>query len=319
MAQSFVFHRGKAEARAQPRLSAFIAAAETGMLRMIWWLSKKLGPDRAGRLAAGIAGVTGPLLSRSSMLSANLAVALPGLPDSRRRSLVRLAWREIGRVMGEFPNLEQICVAEADERLEIVEHYDMEPIRRRERQAIFVSGHFANWELAAGCSRKARFPLSVLYSPQANGAVDAMVQHYREGLGVEMVPRKQAVRGIIKALQKGRNFGLLLDQRYDEGQDVPFFGHDTPSGIAAAQIAIRMKLDYVPVRIQRVKDAHFRITFMPSIDPDPGCGTPMEQAIDMTRRAYGLFEGWIREQPESWLCLKRRWPRNVYRSIGQDI
>ena len=319
MAQSFLLHRGKRQAAAQPRLTAAVAAVETALLRFIWWVCARLGPDRAGDLGAAILGAIGPHLDKSAHLRRNLQVALPGLDKERRHDLVRAAWREIGRVMGEFPRLETICGAEADRRLEIVEHYDLEAARKGERPAIFVSGHFANWELAAGCSRKERFPLSVVYSPQGNPVVDAMIQGHREALGVGLVPRQQAGRGMLRALKRGHSFGVLLDQRYDEGAPVPFFGHDTPSGIAAAQLAIKLGVDYVPVRIERLHKANFRITFCEAIAPDPNIDDPRDQAVDMTRRAYALFEDWIRERPEQWLCLKRRWPREVYRELGIAI
>ncbi|MEZ5826566.1 MAG: lysophospholipid acyltransferase family protein [Geminicoccaceae bacterium] len=280
-----------------------------------------IGPSRTGSPTTGRrpARRHRPASCEDSASQGQSRRSSPGLGREELDTLARKAWRETGRVLGEFPDLGTICGSEADERLEIVEEYDMDALRRGERQAILVSGHFANWELAAGCSRKAGFALDVIYSPQANEAVDAMIQHHREALGVGLIPRQQAARAMLRSLAKKRNFGILLDQRYDDGEPVPFFGHDTPSGIAAATLAIRQKVDYVPVRVERLKDAHFRITFHEAIEPDPEIADPRECAIDMTRRAYGLFEEWIRARPESWLCLKRRWPRKVYRALDIAI
>lgn len=319
LAQSFLFHRGRASAEARPWLTGIISTVESLTLRIVWWISARIGPDRAGRFGALLLGTIGPHLAKSAHLRANLAIAMPNLGEHDLDDLTKRAWRETGRVMGEFPNFGTICVDEAADRLEIIEQYDMEPLRRGERQAILVSGHFANWELAAGCSRKVGFPLDVLYSPQANEDVDTMIRHHRQALGVGLIPRQQAARAILRSLAARRNFGVLLDQRYDDGEPVPFFGHDTPSGIAPAMLAIRQGVDYVPVRIERKKDAHFRVTFLDAIKPDPALDSPREQAIEMTRTAYALFETWITEKPESWLCLKRRWPRHVYRLRGIDI
>ena len=319
MAQSFLLHRGKQQAASQPRLTAALAFVETALLRAVWWVCARLGPDRAGAICAMILGLIGPRLAKTAHLRRNLQVALPELGEAELRPLVRDAWRETGRVLGEFPRLGTICKDEAEERLEIVQHYDMGPVSRGERHAIFVSGHFANWELAAGCSQLVRFPLSVLYSPQGNSVADAMVQKHRRALGVGLVPRQQAARGMMRAIRGGQNFGVLLDQRYDDGVPVPFFGHETPSGIAAAQLAAKLGVDYVPVRIERLSGARFRITFHEAIPPDPSLPDTQSRAVDMTRRAYALFEEWIRERPDQWLCLKRRWPREVYRRLGMSI
>ena len=114
----------------------------------------------------------------------------------------------------------------------------------------------------------------------------------------------------------GGGVGVLLDQRYDEGEPVPFFGHPTPSGLAPAMLALKLGIDYVPMRVERLNKARFRFTFHDAVEPDPGKGDARAQALDMTARAHAHFEQWIRERPEQWLCLKRRWPRKVYEQLG---
>ncbi|MCB2053122.1 MAG: lysophospholipid acyltransferase family protein [Geminicoccaceae bacterium] len=316
MARTFILHRGKKERARQPWLTDTLVGLEASLLRALWWCCGRLGPDRGGDLGAAVVGAIGPHLSKSTHLARNLAVALPDLDEARRAGLVRAAWGEIGRVIGEIPSLGVLSGAEAAARFEVIEHYDMDAVRRGERRAVFVSGHFANWELAAGCSHHVGFPLAVVYSPQANTGIDAALQAHREGLGVEMIQRQNAARGMLRAIQRGLNVGVLLDQRYDEGEPVPFFGHPTPSGLAPAMLALKLGIDYVPMRVERLNKARFRFTFHDAVEPDPGKGDARAQALDMTARAYAHFEQWIRERPEQWLCLKRRWPRKVYEQLG---
>ena len=307
MAQSYLYKRGKQSSLIPANA---IWALELGILRTIWGLSRRLGVDRGSSAGSRILRFVGPKLAKNRHVVTNLRTALPHLDTAGAEALAAEVWGQIGRVLAEYPHLETICGAESERRIEVVEHYDMEPIRSGERRAIFVSAHTANWELAAGAARSARFRLSVIYSPQTNPLIEETLQRQREALGCNFIERRHGARGILRAVEGGANVGVLLDQRYDEGVPIPFFGRPTPSGIGAAALAIKLGVDYVPVEIERLEGAHFRITFHEALAPDPTLAGRQEQAIDLTARAYRLFERWISARPEQWLCLKRRWPKS---------
>ncbi len=100
---------------------------------------------------------------------------------------------------------------------------------------------------------------------------------------------------------------------------MPFFGLDAPAPLGPATLAARLRVPFVPVRIERLdRSCRFRITAHPAIEPNRSVGDSREVARDMTARLYAQFEAWIRERPEQWLCLKRRWPdlrRGKWRSM----
>ena len=95
--------------------------------------------------------------------------------------------------------------------------------------------------------------------------------------------------------------------RLHEGIPIEFFGQNAMTTSVPAELAIRFKIPLVPARVERVGGAHFRLTVFPPLAL-PDSGDSESDARVVTARASSLFEGWIRERPEQWLWLHRRWP-----------
>lgn len=293
----------------RPWLAHVLEQGEAGVLRAFWAVSGRMSPDQAVVRAHGTMAWLGPKLQRHAKLVRNLSTAFPNLSAVEIEALARRSWGHIGQVIAEYPHLERICGSEAQSRIEIQSLIDLTPIRDGSRPAIFVSAHLGNWEMAGAMASRAGLPMTCVYSPQRNDAVDDLLQRQRQALGCTFVDKAAGAQGLIGELRRGRSLGILVDQRYDESDSVPFFGLDAPAPLGPATLAARLRVPFVPVRIERLDHScRFRITVHPAIEPDRSVGDAREVARNMTARLYALFETWIRERPEQWLCLKRRWP-----------
>ncbi len=136
-----------------------------------------------------------------------------------------------------------------------------------------------------------------------------MLRKSRESLQCELVPRDNSARRLMQSLKKGRTVGIIIDRRVDEGQPIPLFGQDKLTTTMPAKLALKFNCDLVPVRVERGKDANFKVTFYPSISPLNRDDCESDQAIDMIAQVHRLFEQWIRQQPQDWFCSKRLWPK----------
>jgi KDO2-lipid IV(A) lauroyltransferase len=101
-----------------------------------------------------------------------------------------------------------------------------------------------------------------------------------------------------------------MDRRVDDGQPIQFFGQDKVSTILPAKLAQKFKCELVPVQVERLQDAHYRVTFHPPVRPRNGSEDETAQAIDMIQQVHHQFEDWIRQHPESWFCSKRLWSKD---------
>jgi KDO2-lipid IV(A) lauroyltransferase len=253
----------------------------------------------------------GPRLEKSRQFRRNLRLAFPDRTPTEIEGLVREAWGNTGAVLAEYPHLETICRREADSRLEIVVKGDPQVLHEGGRPGIFVAAHLANWEISTAASGPLGIPLTVLYTPLQNPWMDRMLLRKREQLGCRLLKRDESMRPMIRELTQGRSIGLLVDQRVDSGEPLPFFGIEKWTTVVPARLALRFECELIPVRVERLAGARFRVTLYEPVRPDDGVVDEREQVLQMTRRVNALFETWIRERPHEWLCSKRRWPKQA--------
>lgn len=279
-------------------------AAQASLLAALWRTAQALGPDRAGALVGTLFARFGPRSRDQRRLLANLRIVRPALDEAELHRLARASWHQFGRVVGEYPHLARL--AEEPGRVEIVDRFGLARAAAG-RPALLVAAHLANWELPAAVAARLGVPMTVVHAPRADPRIEALLQRRRSALGCRFLPKDASPHALLKELRAGRSLGLLLDQRHDEGEPVTFFGCPAWAPIAPALIAARLDVPFVPVRVERLEGARFRLTLEPPIAPRP-VGEPRAVARDTMQRLYALFEAWIDERPEQWLCIKRRWP-----------
>jgi len=152
-------------------------------------------------------------------------------------------------------------------------------------------------------------PNASLYSPPTNPMLDRLLLDSRRALDCELLPRDNSARGLMRALKQGRTIGMVMDRRVDDGKSIRFFGHDKQSTLLPAKLALKTGCDLVPLQVERLQDAHFRVTLHPPVRPGNDLLDETAQAIDMIQQVHDQFENWISQRPEDWFCSKRLWPR----------
>ncbi len=278
--------------------------AQAALLSQLWELFGRLDPDRASELGARLFAALGPRSRKAKAVRANLKIVCSQASDDQLVALVRASFAHFGRVFAEYAHLARLITAE---RIELVDPLGLVHAARR-RPTVFVSGHFANWELAPAVAVRAGVAMTVVHARRANPFVTALLQERRRVLGCRFLDRDANPAAMLRDLRAGRSIGVLVDQRHDEGDWISFFGRPATVPLAPALLAARLDAPFVPVRIERLEGARFRMTIAPPIVPDRSLGCARAIARDMMQRLYHLFENWIRERPEEWLCIKRRWP-----------
>jgi KDO2-lipid IV(A) lauroyltransferase len=147
-----------------------------------------------------------------------------------------------------------------------------------------------------------------IYRAANNPFVDNLIAQFRSPIGSELVPKGAlGARRAIAALKEGRHIAMLVDQKMNDGIAVPFFGREAMTAPAAAQLALRFNGAIVPARVERTRGAHFRIVFSPPVALSRSGDRHADVRAIMTR-VNAEMESWIRERPEMWLWLHRRWP-----------
>lgn len=283
---------------------------EAGLLHLFWQFCDRLEPSTASAFGQRLLKRIGPHLGKALHVRRNLGLAFPDLSEAERGGLLREVWGNAGAVLAEYPHFKAICHDDFDGHCEFVEHWNLDEYRAGRRHGVFVTAHVGNWELAAAAGRQG-VPMTVIYAPSRNPYVDRMLRRRREALGCGLVSLEEGVRPLIRELSEGRSVGLVVDTRDDDGAPISFFGLDKLTTLAPARLALRFGCELIPVRIERLGAARFRVTVHKPVRPDPALASDREQALQMMGEVNRLFEQWIRERPEQWLCMKRAWPKRL--------
>ena len=291
------------------------------VLRILWWLTTPLPLDWASAAGRRIFGLLGPRSRKNRHVLANLTTAFPEKSPDEIERLAAEVWGNFGAVAIEFALLPKLTdLARNRSRFEIVPDFRDPAFPVRTGPCIFVSAHCANWELAAFFARECVGAADVIYAPQANPHLDRMLQQKRQALGCGFIRKENGVRGLVRALKSGRSVGLVVDTRIDEGSLLPFFGVETHVTTTPAWLALKTGLPIVPIQVQRIRNARFRITFHPALRATRRDGETSDQAaLRVTRDINTLVESWIRARPADWMCTKRRWPKKPKPAPGADV
>jgi KDO2-lipid IV(A) lauroyltransferase len=116
-----------------------------------------------------------------------------------------------------------------------------------------------------------------------------------------------AARRALAALKQGRHIAMLVDQKMNDGIPVPFFGRDAMTAPALAKFALHFDCAVVPVRVDRLPHARFRITAEPPLSYRR-TGDASRDELALMTQVNQVLERWIRERPDHWFWLHRRWP-----------
>lgn len=286
---------------------------EYAAARAILGLSSLLGLDRASALYGSALGAIGPRLrSISRRGEDNLRLIYPDWDDQKIRSVIKEVWTNLGRVGAEYPHLEKISTRGDAPRITVSGVEDMMAAYERAGRAVFVTGHFANWEVAGITAHELGLPFGVVYRALNNPLLDAWIIRKRGAVMTRrQIPKGAAgARAMIDLLKDGASIAFLADQKLNTGGiRVPFMGYEAMTAPAAARIAVRFSLPVIPITVARADGARFHVTVRPPIDfaPQGDLAADVERLTILINKA---LERDVRARPGDWLWLHRRWGEN---------
>jgi KDO2-lipid IV(A) lauroyltransferase len=280
---------------------------EAGGAALFFTAMRALPIDAASAVGGWLARHIGPRLGTSNRARRNLAAALPELSAVEIERVVYGMWDNLGRVAAEYPHLPRIRVFPPDGRVDTsgIEHLDRAIATGR--PVIIFGGHLGNWEIAALAAGQKGIDVAQIYRAANNKLVDHMIARFR-GSGSEFIPKGAvASRRALAALRRGAHLTLLVDQKLNDGIAVPFFGRPAMTASALALLALHFDCAVLPARVERLEGAHFRLTLYPPL-PLPKSGERTADVAALMAAVNRTLEAWIRERPEQWFWLHRRWP-----------
>jgi len=294
---------------AKPLNAAAIGALTVGLLRA----TRYFDADRTADAFARIARTIGPLLREQRIGRANLTAAFPEKSPAEIEEILAGVWDNLGRMGAEFAHLDHIWdfgeEYPEDGRIQLAPGTRalFHKLRLDGKPALIFASHLANWELPALAAVAHGLDAAILYRKPNIPSADRIIQELRQVKMGTLVPAgRDAPLKLAEALRNGQHVAMLVDQYLTSGVEVTFFGRKTRANPTLARLLRQVECPVHGVRVIRLPGRRFRAELSEEVVPV----RDEKGQIDIqgtTQAITSVVEGWIREHPEQWLWLHRRW------------
>jgi KDO2-lipid IV(A) lauroyltransferase len=303
--------RTKARLRdaAKPLAEAAVGAATIALLRTTRYFDPFKTADFFGRASQFI----GRRLREDRIGRENLKAAFPEKSPEEIETILAGVWDNLGRIGAEFAHLDHIWDYDRDHpensRIELpdrsIELFNQ--IRDDGKPALIFASHLGNWELPALAAVAHGLDCAILFRRPNIESADRAIEKIRAiKMGTLIPAGRDAPLRLAQALQQGQHVAMLVDQYLTNGVEVTFFGRKTKANPMLARLRRQVDCPIHGTRIIRLPNNRFRGELTEEIPPVRDANGEID--IQGTMQAVtNVIEGWVREYPEQWLWLHRRW------------
>jgi len=296
--------------RAFNRVLGFVAVGALAVLR-------RINRQRMAKVLGALMRLIGPWFPEHKVGRENLLAAFPEKSAEEIERILAGVWDNLGRVAAEFAHIDRIVYhdpshperhADPDVTIDDLTYARLKFLGDRAKPCLVFAAHLANWEIPALAPHAFGLPVSILYRrPNIGGASDAIVAMRARCMGNMVAAGLDAPLRLGRALEGGENVAALVDQHTTQGVDVVFFGRWAKANPLIAQLA---RLTGAPIRGTRAVRLPDGNHFFAELTDEIAPARDTQGKVDVqatTQAIANVVEGWVREHPEQWLWLHRRW------------
>ena len=265
-------------------------------------IGRILGISLSRKIFSSLFKKIGPIFKSKKVINKNLNIFSLKVPEINRKKIISDMWANYGKTFIEYIFLNQLRKNKS--QITILGEDNLSKIIEQKKPVIFVSGHFANFELMSMEITKRNIKLATIYRPLNNLFLNPFMEFLREKYVCKNQIKKgiKGVRNAIEYLKKGYSIALMIDQRVSEGEKINFFDQDALTTTLPAQLSIKFDLVIMPVFIQREINDNFTIEFHKPID-----NKNFKNKIELTKELNNILEKMIKKNPSQWIWTHNRW------------
>ena len=274
------------------------------IIYLLFLFFKIIGYKRASDLGERIGKKVGPYFRSNKKIHQNLMESKIFCDRNSNEKLISSMWGNYGRILSEYPFIKDFKEEKLSNYITIIGEENLNKLKKENQQAIFISGHFNNFELMAMQIEKSGIKLAAIYRPLNNIYLNTIMENIRKKYicKKQIKKGKSGIRDIINLIQQGFSVALMIDQRVSEGIKSKFFGREAYTTTIPAQLIKKYDMYIVPVYIERFQKRNFKIFFNEPIKFNKDLSKE-----EITDKLNITLENMIIKNPDQWIWSHDRW------------
>ena len=244
----------------------------------------------------------GPLFKSTNIINNNLKKFSKNLSVEKKKIIINKMWSNYGMTFIEYIFLD--IFRKGKKFVNFEGENILSNVLKEKKPVIFISGHFANFEIMSMEITKKKINLATIYRPLNNLFLNPFMELLRKKYVCKNQIRKgrSGVRDAIHFLNRGFSIALMIDQRVSEGESINLFNHPALTTTLPAQLALKYDIKIIPVSIERLNQSGFKITFNKPVD-----SKKFNNKYEITSYLNKELEKMIIKNANEWIWTHNRW------------
>jgi len=263
-----------------------------------------LGPKVSSNLGGKLFEIIGPIFRSKNIIKKNLQIAMNNISNQEINKTSKLMWNNYGRVFAEYMFIKDFRFNRLSSNIQVEGQDILENLKKNNKSAVFISGHFANFELMAMHIEKSGLDLCAIYRPLNNIFINKIMERIRKRYICKNQIKKGigGVKNLISFTKKNYSIALMIDQRVSEGTLSNFFKKKAYTTTIPAQLVKKFNMPIIPVHIERFNDLNFKIKICKPLYFEKNSSIQ-----HITDELNLVLQEMIKLNPYQWIWSHNRW------------
>ena len=265
-------------------------------------IGKLIGLSLSRRIFSFIFRKIGPLIRTNDLVIKNLMNFSNELTDDKKKEIIYEMWSNYGMTFIEYVFLNNFKKGQS--HINIEGENILQKISSNNKPVVFISGHFANFELMSMEITRKKINLATIYRPLNNFFLNPFMEYIRRKYVCKNQIKKgrKGVKESVEYLKNNHSIALMIDQRVTEGEKIKFFNKKAFTTTLPGQLALKYNLDIVPIFIERKKNNLFEMKIY-----EPIKSSNFRDKSEISEKLNKVIEKMIEKNPKQWIWTHDRW------------
>lgn len=279
---------------------------EYGFFELFIAIMKIIGFKNSVAFCGFVARALGPYLKVTKIAERNLDKVFG--QKINIKEIIPQIWDNFGKYIGEFPFINKL----SDDKMQsmfIMEGLEnVKPYQISKKPFLLFLAHQANWDFVIEHITQIYPKFAIIYRKANNPYVDKKILKIRsKDENVLMIAKgPTGAKGLVRAIKNGYSIAMLVDQKMNDGIEIPFFGMPAMTASAIAKLSLQYNYPIVPCQLIRTKNSCFKAILHPEIKYQT-TDNKEKDVYNIMSLINQTLERWIVENPSQWFWFHNRW------------